>query len=113
LSRTTLDATLERLARAGFQFLPTPQIPNHYVIERDGFVALIESRADGCFGAAGAPGLLQEDALAMLVWKADGPTFVAKGRETPASPEQVEALRNFDRDLRRALDSAATATSLP
>ena len=98
-----LEEQLERLARAGFQLLHTPQILTHYVIERDGFVALVERRAGGAFGNIGAPGLLADGTFSVLVWKQGAPAFVAKGRESPATAEQVETARRFDADLRQAL----------
>ena len=94
---------IERLAAAGFQLLPAFQIPTHYVLERDGFVALVERGPDGDFGAAGAPGLLGESGLAYLVWRGEAAVFVSKGSEVAATPEQIEGLRRFDRDLRAAL----------
>ncbi len=94
---------MERLDGAGFRLLPAFQIPTHYLLERDGFVALVERLPDGSFGAAGAPGLLVEGAMAMLVWKQAGPRWVAKSIDLPASGEQVESLRRFDGDLRAAL----------
>jgi hypothetical protein len=94
---------IERLAAAGFQLLPAFQIATHYVLEREGFVALVERLPDGGFGAAGAPGLLGENGIAYLVWRGEAAVFVSKGREVPAGPEQIEALRRFDRDLRAAL----------
>ena len=94
---------IERLAQARFKLLPTPQILTHYVLERDGFVALVERLPDGAFGNAGAPGLLIDGAIAMLIWKSDRSVFVSKASELAASPEQVEALRRFDADLRQAL----------
>ncbi|MBI3697179.1 MAG: hypothetical protein HY238_20380 [Acidobacteria bacterium] len=90
---------MERLARAGFQLLPALQITSHYVLERDGFVALVERLPDGSFGQSGAPGLLTEGAIAQLVWKKEGPRFVAKGFNRPATTDQVESLRRFHADL--------------
>ena len=98
------ECQIERLASAGFQLLPALQIQTHYVIERDGFVALVERSGEGA-GQIGAPGLLRGDALCALVHKPAGAFFVAKGAEWPATPEQVDALRRFDADLRRALAS--------
>ncbi|HYM13378.1 MAG TPA: hypothetical protein VEU62_21750 [Bryobacterales bacterium] len=86
--------------------MPAFEITTHYVLERDGFVALVERRADGAFGSPGAPGLLAEGGFAALVWKAASPVFVGRGGERPASSEQVEALRRFDSDLRAALSSS-------
>ena len=93
-----------RLARAGFQLLPVFELPHHYVVERDGFVALAERRPDGGFGAAG---LLLDGAFAVLVWNGESPEFVAKARRVPATAEQVETLRRFDSDLRAALAGGA------
>ncbi|MBI3667672.1 MAG: hypothetical protein HY236_15830 [Acidobacteria bacterium] len=98
-----IEAQLERLAQAGFQRLPTPQILTHYVIERDGFVALVERRADGAFGGIGTPGLLADGTFSVLVWKQGAPLFVSKGREAPATSEQLDSLRKFEADLRAAL----------
>jgi hypothetical protein len=98
-----LEQQLERLARAGFELLPTLEILTHYVLERDGFVALVERRPDGGFGAAGAPGRLLEGAFAVLVWRGSEALFVAKGREEVATAEQVAAVRRFDAELREAL----------
>ena len=86
--------------------MPTPQIVTHYVLERAGFVALVEKRPDGGFGGIGAPALLNDGAFAVLVWKESGPMLVAKGQEFPATAEQVDALRQFDGDLKQALKSS-------
>lgn len=98
-----LERQIERLAGAGFQLLPAWQITTHYVVERSGFVALVERRFDGAFGNIGAPGILLEGQFATLVWRGKDPLFVAKGRVVPATKGQVEALRLFDSDLREAL----------
>ena len=94
-----LQDVIERLIRAGFRLLPALPITTNYVLERDGFVALVERLPDGSFGQIGAPGLLTEGAIAQLLWKKDGPRFVAKGFDLPATPDQVESLRRFDADL--------------
>jgi hypothetical protein len=98
-----LQDVIERLVAAGFHLLPAFEIPTHYVVERNGFVALVERRADGAFGSPGAPGLLAESGLAALVWRAGAPLFVAKGTEMSASADQVDSIRRFDADLRKAL----------
>lgn len=100
----SLQDVIERLLGAGFQLLPAFDITTHYVIERGGFAALVERLPDGGFGQIGAPGLLTGEAFAILVSKKDGPVFVAKGREAPASAEQVDEIRRFDRDLKFAVE---------
>lgn len=93
---------LERLVAANIQLLPLMQVQRHWVLERDGFISLVERTADGGFGKIGAPGLLTERGMAVLVNGA----FVAKGIELPASTEQLESLRAFARDLESALTSS-------
>jgi hypothetical protein len=39
-----------------------------------------------------------------LVWREGRPNLAAKGSETPATPEQVEAIRKFSQDLNEALN---------
>lgn len=97
-----LLAKLERVLAAGIEFVPDLKITSHYVFTRDGFAALVEKR-DGGFGNIGAPGIVTESGFAALVWRAESPVFVGRGFEHPASAEQVESLRAFDRDLRAAL----------
>lgn len=93
---------LERLAAAGIQILPAVSIENYFVLERDGFVALVERRGDG-FGRVGTAGLLTEAGVAPLVWRESVGYFVAKGFQQQATDEQVLLLRRFSEDLRVAL----------
>ena len=99
-----LPPRLERLAAAGIRLLPVTDITTHFVLERDGFAALVERTPDG-FGSAGAAGLLTEDGLALLVWRTGRAFFVRKGTEREATPAQVDALRAFASDLEKALRS--------
>jgi hypothetical protein len=96
-----LERKLERLARAGIQTIPA-ELDTHYILERDGFLALVERREDD-FGGAGAAGLLTERGLAPLVWREDRGFFVVRGFEREATPEDVTRLRAFQRDLEDAL----------
>ncbi len=68
---------------------------------------------DNCIAAVGAApgpnqgstGLMTERGLAYLMWRDGQPFLAAKGAETPATPEQVEAIQKFSRDLSSALTS--------
>jgi hypothetical protein len=93
---------LQRLADAGIQLVPVLELTTHFVFERGGFAALVERTPEG-FGGIGASGRLTETGLAPLVWRDSGPCFVAKDRQTPASEEEVAALRRFAGDLTAAL----------
>jgi hypothetical protein len=98
-------AQLERLAAAGFQILPLEGLETHFVLERDGFVALVERKVDG-FGGTGSAGLLTGKGFAALVWRGERAFFVGKGFEQAATVGQVAALRRFDADLRVVLGEA-------
>jgi hypothetical protein len=93
---------LERLAAARITLVPA-DLRKHHILERDGFIALVERTADGGFGRVGAAGLLTESGLAPLVWRGATAFFVAKGLEVAASDEQVVALRTFQADLENTL----------
>jgi hypothetical protein len=93
---------LERLVEARIELLPAPDVPSHFIFTRDGFVALVERRGDA-FGGIGSAGLLIEQGLAPLVWRGPNAFFVARGFEQPATPEQIEKLKQFSADLKRAL----------
>lgn len=97
-----MTGKLARLAELGFQIIPIASFPHHFVLERGGFVVLVERSGEG-FGGVGAPGLLTERGMAVLVWRGERAFFVAKGFEQEAAPAQVEALRRFGADLRAAL----------
>ena len=70
----------QRLAAAGIELLPLGGLETHLVFARDGFVALVERKADG-FGAAGSTGLLTRKGFAALIWLGERAFFVAKGFE--------------------------------
>jgi hypothetical protein len=100
-----LKQQIEALLAAGIQHVPMESMPRHFVLERDGFVSLVERTETG-FGAVGAPGMLTEKGFAALVWRAGSPFFVAHGFEQRASTEQVEDARRFAHDIETALHSA-------
>ncbi len=89
-----------RLAACGIQLLA--DTGRHYLFTRDNFVVLVEQTPAG-FGSIGSTGVFTANGLAYLVWREGRAYFVAKGREQPAMPEEVEALRRFSADLAGAL----------
>ena len=97
-----MQQKLARLSAAGIAVVPADLV-KHHILERDGFVALVERTADGGFGRSGTAGLLTEKGLAPLVWRGGSAFFVAKGLEAAASENQIEALRTFQRDLEAIL----------
>jgi hypothetical protein len=56
-------------------------------------------------GSQGSTGVLTPQGLAFLIWRDGQPLLAAKGVETPATPEQVEAIQKFSEDLKLALST--------
>lgn len=99
----SLIGKLERMAAAGIQLLPTPEVPTHFVFERDGCVVLVERRGEG-FGAVGSPGLLVEQGgFAALVERGGRSYFVWKGGEREAQQSEASAARRLFTELRTIL----------
>jgi hypothetical protein len=96
-----LDPELHsRLAAAGIALVA--ETDSHSLFTRDNFIGLVPRVGDG-FGNAGSTGTLTEDGLAYLVWR-DGRAFLkSKTAEVEAEESQVEAIRQFSRDLEAAL----------
>jgi len=97
-----LLAQLERIASAGIQILPVPEIASHFVLERKGRVVLVERREDG-FGAAGSPGALSEKGFAALVQRDGRDWFIGKNESREATAAEAEETRRLYRDLREIL----------
>ena len=92
----------QKLVAVNIELLPLPQINTHFVFHRDGFAALVD-RVHDTFGAVGTAGLLTPKGIAPLVWRADRAVFVLKDFEEPATQDQVQQLRSFQKDLEAAL----------
>ena len=99
---STLEEKFERLIAANIELLPLPQLSNHFVFTRDGFVSLVERRGQD-FGDIGGAGILIERGFAPLIWRGEDAYFVFKGSEQRATAEQIAQIRKFSGDLRAAL----------
>ncbi|MCZ2156254.1 MAG: hypothetical protein LC114_20520 [Bryobacterales bacterium] len=96
-------ATLQRLADAGFDLVPDPELRTHYIIRRGDYLAMVERRPDGSFGGSGSPGKLTTRGFAPLVRHGEQAVFRAKRHDEPASQEEVRAIRSFAAELKQAL----------
>jgi hypothetical protein len=56
-------------------------------------------------GTQGSTGIMTPQGLAYLLWRDGRALLAAKGAETPATSEQVEAVRKFSEDLKTALST--------
>lgn len=90
----------DRLALQNFQLLAEGH--RHFLIGRDACVALVERTATG-IGSIGSSGLMTESGLAYLIWRDGHARIVGKSGESAASPEQIEAILRFSRELKAAL----------
>ncbi|MBC7928173.1 MAG: hypothetical protein H7039_21215 [Bryobacteraceae bacterium] len=96
------EAALQRLAAASINPVPM-DLDHHYAFERDGFIALVERRSDNTFGRIGTAGLLTASGLAPLIWRGSQAFFRTRASEEPATPEAIELLRGFQKDLERSI----------
>ncbi|MGO9011443.1 MAG: hypothetical protein ACLQPN_15170 [Bryobacteraceae bacterium] len=90
--------TAARLAGCGIQL--AAESPGYSMFIRGACVALANP---GAAAAIGSTGMMTESGLAFLVWREGLPHLAAKGRETPATAAQVDEIRKFSLDLKRAL----------
>jgi hypothetical protein len=93
---------LERLAAAGIQIVPAPGLNRFFLLEKDGYFALVEKRDTG-FGHIGSPGIMTESGFAPLIQSGAGCSFVCKGYSQPASLLEAEAAHGFFTQLKQAL----------
>jgi hypothetical protein len=82
------------------------------VFARDHCVAIAQVR-EGCV-TVGSSGLMTEYGLSYLLWREGQPVLASHGgQETPAAPEQVEAVRQFSADLKQAFHDDRRTTDVP
>ena len=96
-----MKSAIEKLAAAGIQIVPSDS-ESHFILEREGFVVLVERREEA-FGNIATPMFLTERGFAALFWREQRPYFVGKGFEVPAEEDQVRKLRSFAKDVENAL----------
>jgi len=99
-------AVLESLLKAGFRFVTFERYARYLGVERDGFVALLET-GEGKVKLFGQVGYHVGEGIAMLVGRAGGRAFVWKGESVPATPELLAGYERFKVDLRRMLHREA------
>jgi len=93
---------LESLLKAGFRFATFERYARYLAVERDGFVALLET-SEGKVKLFGQVGYHVGEGIAMLVERAEGKAFVWKGESVAATPELLAGYARFKSELRRLL----------
>ena len=80
--------------------------PSVAIYVRDNCMAAVGGTRIANQGAnQGSTGMMTEQGLAYLVWRDRRPYLASTGGETPATAEQVEAIRRFSEDLSSALST--------
>jgi hypothetical protein len=99
-------AVLESLLQAGFRFVTFERYARYLAVEKDGFVALLET-CEGKVKLFGQVGYHVGEGIAMLVERPEGKTFVWKAQSVPATPELLSGYERTKADLRQLLQGAA------
>jgi hypothetical protein len=79
-------AALESLLKAGFRFVTFERYARYLAVEREGFIALLET-GQGQVNLFGQVGYHLGEGIAMLVERAGGKAFVWKGESVAPTPE--------------------------
>jgi hypothetical protein len=99
-------AVLESLLKAGFRFVTIERYARYLAVERNAFVALLET-GEGKVKLFGQVGYHVGEGSAMLVERAGGKVFVWKGESVAATPELLAGYERFKVDLQRLLHREA------
>jgi|ERR1700690_810697 len=97
---------LQRLYLAGFELQTFERYPTAVGVIRDGCIALLQATPTG-LQLIGAPGWRMGEVLGVLVEKDDRQVFQAKTEVVEATPERLEALRQFRENLEQLLTATA------
>lgn len=95
-------ATLERLLKAGFEFVQLEHVVRYLPVQKNGFVALLDP-AGSRFGILGQIGYRIGEGVGMLVERGDGKAFVWKDKTVEATSELLEAYAGFREELEEIL----------
>jgi hypothetical protein len=73
------------------------------IVARQDCFAMLHTARD--LPGIGSSGMMTENGLAYLVWREGEARLVAKGSDVAADAAQIEAIRRFSEDLKRALNT--------
>lgn len=95
---------LQRLLQAGFQFASIEHVARHIIVEKAGFIALLDP-AGGGLRLFGQIGYRVGDGIGMLIEQRDRPAFVWKKQEVEATPDLLADYRRVRAELKEILDA--------
>jgi len=99
-------ACLERLLKAGFQFISFEQFARYPAVEKNGFVALLDI-SRGRVLRFGSVGYHLGAGVGVLLERSAGKVFVWKNESVPATPELLATYESVKRELDELLLESA------
>ncbi len=93
---------LQRIYLAGFEIETFQMYPSAVGVVRDGVITLLEATPVG-LRFIGAPGWRMGDLMGVLVQKEGRMVFQWKSEVLEATPERLETLRRFQKELEHLL----------
>jgi hypothetical protein len=98
--------TLERLFAAGFRPIAIPPYENALCVRRGECAALLAPIPNGGLRLLAAPAYIVDGNLSVKLQRGKSEVFVWKKKELEATPERLQELERFRRDLASILDEA-------
>ena len=89
---------LQHIYLAGFELQTFDRFPRAIGVMRDGCIALVEATPDG-LRMIGTPGWRMGEVMGVLTEKDGRPVFQSKDQVEEATPERLETLVKFRREL--------------
>ena len=91
---------LARLAAAEIQVVAENN--GYFIVARETCIGIVREQPSGL--TIGSSGMMTDSGLAYLIWHGCRPVLAAHGgAQTPATPEQVDAIQLFSNDLKAAV----------
>jgi hypothetical protein len=99
---------LERLFAAGFRPIAIPPYESALCVRRGECVAILSPISNGGLKLLAPPSYMVDGNLSVRLKRGKGEVFVWKKTELPATPERLQELETFRRELTDLLDLLQT-----
>ena len=103
---------LRRLVEAGFTLETFERFPRSVGVVKGDCIGLLEPTPDG-LKLVGTPGWRMGEVMGVVVTKGGRQVFQAKGQSLEATPERLDALTRFRRELAQGLEEEALTQPSP
>ena len=100
--------TMERLFEAGFRPIAIPPYESALCVRRGECAAVLSPVANGGLKLLASPSYMVAGNLSVRLKRGPAEVFVWKKTEIPATPERLQELESFRRELTEILDTPQT-----